>query len=67
MSSWGPKWGEDGYIRISRKRINNCGVSQQGYYPVLPNAVETDQMRDKFSVDSVPGTGTGTGTELERD
>jgi C1A family cysteine protease len=48
LNSWGAKWGEDGYIRISRSKVNNCGISQQGYYPVLPNAVETDQMRDKL-------------------
>ncbi|CAG2107959.1 unnamed protein product [Medioppia subpectinata] len=47
-NSWGAKWGEDGYIRISRSRVNNCGVSQQGYYPVLPNAVETQAMRDRL-------------------
>ncbi|XP_054165167.1 uncharacterized protein LOC128962791 [Oppia nitens] len=45
---WGTKWGEDGYIRLSRSKVNNCGVSQQAYYPVLANDVGTDKIRDKL-------------------
>ncbi|XP_054164587.1 cathepsin L-like [Oppia nitens] len=47
-NSWGTKWGEDGYIRLSRSKVNNCGVSQQAYYPVLANDVGTDKIRDKL-------------------
>ncbi|CAG2177644.1 unnamed protein product, partial [Oppiella nova] len=49
-NSWGPEWGEGGFIRISRSKLNNCGVSEQGYYPIVPNAVETRAMIDKLKV-----------------
>ncbi|XP_054165168.1 uncharacterized protein LOC128962792 [Oppia nitens] len=47
-NSWGTKWGENGFLRLSRSKVNNCGVSQQAYYPVLANDVGTDQIRDKL-------------------
>ncbi|XP_054162457.1 crustapain-like [Oppia nitens] len=47
-NSWGPKWGDEGYIKVARSKLNNCGISQQCYYPVLTNAVETQHMRDKL-------------------
>lgn len=46
--SWGPRWGDGGYFKVARSKRNNCGVSQQGYYPILPNQVETKDMRDKL-------------------
>ncbi|CAG2172861.1 unnamed protein product [Oppiella nova] len=49
-NSWGPEWGEGGFIRISRSKVNNCGVSEQGYYPIVPNAVQTRAMIDKLKV-----------------
>ncbi|XP_054164582.1 procathepsin L-like [Oppia nitens] len=47
-NSWGENWGEGGFIRVSRSKLNNCGISEQDYYPVLTNDVGTDQMRDKL-------------------
>jgi C1A family cysteine protease len=33
-NSWGPKWGESGYIRIERG-TNKCGVAESASFPVL--------------------------------
>lgn len=32
-NSWGPQWGESGYIRIARNKNNRCGIASQGTYP----------------------------------
>ncbi|XP_054164584.1 procathepsin L-like [Oppia nitens] len=48
--SLGNNWGENGYIRLSRSKSNNCGVSEQAYYTVLANDVGTDKINDKLMI-----------------
>ena len=33
-NSWGSDWGEEGYIKMSRNRNNNCGIASQPCYAV---------------------------------
>jgi len=34
-NSWGPTWGEGGYIKIHRNANNMCGIATDSAYPVL--------------------------------
>ncbi|XP_069041514.1 cathepsin S-like [Lepisosteus oculatus] len=34
-NSWGPYWGEKGYVRMARNRQNHCGIAS---FPVFPTA-----------------------------
>ena len=39
-NSWGPKWGEKGYIRMKRntgKPEGLCGINQMASYPIKKN------------------------------
>ncbi|XP_069805739.1 cathepsin S-like [Dendropsophus ebraccatus] len=34
-NSWGPSFGDEGYIKIARNHYNHCGIANFGSYPVL--------------------------------
>ncbi|XP_073466596.1 cathepsin S-like [Aquarana catesbeiana] len=34
-NSWGPGWGENGFMKLARNRGNQCGIADFGVYPVV--------------------------------
>lgn len=53
-NSWGPDWGEGGYIRLQRgisKREGKCGIAMQASYPIVNDfdkASSTANLKDEL-------------------
>lgn len=34
-NSWGPSWGENGFVKIARNRNHSCNLAAYAYYPIV--------------------------------
>jgi len=46
-NSWGKDWGEKGYVKMSRDVINNCGIADYAYFPLIEKKEEKKKQEEK--------------------
>ncbi|CAL4121643.1 unnamed protein product, partial [Meganyctiphanes norvegica] len=44
-NSWGTTWGMEGYIKVSRKEENHCGISMRAVIPIISDCLTSSQFQ----------------------